>query len=171
MSKQAINAETNLAGAAELFSRSAVCSKSNAWRENIASKVKGDPHLLKGFLLFLQVFGAQAFETTLCPITRKERVHLRTESVIALTQANRPGFLLKRFKSGLGRVLMQLPMFKDGHLVVDKRLGFALHYLQNARVFLIERQNAGVAQVVLRIALSGGSLLHRDGVVFLVDIF
>ena len=67
-------------------------------RSKYGLKVEGNPELLKGVLLLLQIGFGQPIETVFCPKAFQKLVHAEAQGVIGFSNTNRPGLLLKRFQ-------------------------------------------------------------------------
>src|SRR2546430_15315000 len=65
---------------------------------------------------------------------------------------------------------MLLPMFEDGHLVVNECLRFILNDFKDAGVFFVEDKDVSLSQALLGIKLAGCALLYSDAEVWFVRL-
>lgn len=134
------------------------------------SEVERIAHGPESFFLFLEVAVAELFKAAPGAVVFEELVYFGQQFGVPFSDADGPGFLLKRFQDGASGVGIFLPVLVGGHLVVDERVGFGLDDFEDAGGFHVEDEDLGVAQVFAGVEVASGALLDSDGFAGLIKI-
>src|SRR5262245_20226246 len=84
------------------------------------SEVERNVHLPESFFLFLQVAVAQFIKAATRAKIFQKRIYLLEQLGIPFAHADGPRFFLKRLEDRARGILVTLPVFEGGHLIVDK---------------------------------------------------